>query len=466
ELRANATIRRGITDGVSLVQVAEGALAGIQSLLQRARELAVQAANGIIGESSAQIVAGAVLDTPADPSPNGSRASPERGALDRELRHILEEIPRITDATTPFEIKPLREYVPPSPPDPPEVPQPWQLPATQPLLGNVRHLGDMFWNGDTTSYPSGIVPTAYIPAGATGIRIEMDAIVADDDIQVFTRDGKHLVGTPISGPDPDFVWSANAVVGVASADALVLTEAKGFLAGATYDDAQLVPGSGSTTYNGMTLTYSGDGDQADSVPNDGRVDAGGAVEILEIDQTTEDLILMSVGTGAFYVTATWASMPGDPGSPPPPPPTPPWAPPPPPEVFRPIEIVTDAPFGGEIKILTLARTPTDTRTLGIDTITFDTAESSRAAMNALSTALETVSGYRAYYGAMQSRFESAMSELEGRYTGLSASRSRILDADYAAETAKLTRTQILQQGGIAMLGQANQLPQSVLRLLG
>ncbi|MGF1642159.1 MAG: flagellin [Thiotrichales bacterium] len=49
---------------------------------------------------------------------------------------------------------------------------------------------------------------------------------------------------------------------------------------------------------------------------------------------------------------------------------------------------------------------------------------------------------------------------------LNAPRSRILDADYAAETTELTRTQILQQGGIAMLGQANPLPQNVLRLLG
>ena len=131
-----------------------------------------------------------------------------------------------------------------------------------------------------------------------------------------------------------------------------------------------------------------------------------------------------------------------------------------------MEIVTDASFGGPFEHLTIVRTPADTLALGIRTLSFDTADLSRQAMDALSAALETVSGHRAYYGAMQSRFESAMSELEGRYTSISASRSRILDADYAAETAELTRAQILQQGGIAMLGQANQLPQSVLRLLG
>ena len=68
-------------------------------------------------------------------------------------------------------------------------------------------------------------------------------------------------------------------------------------------------------------------------------------------------------------------------------------------------------------------------------------------------------------GAIQNRFSSVIQNLTTASENLSASRSRIRDADYAKETAELTRTQILQQAGTAMLAQANQLPQNVLSLL-
>ncbi len=72
---------------------------------------------------------------------------------------------------------------------------------------------------------------------------------------------------------------------------------------------------------------------------------------------------------------------------------------------------------------------------------------------------------RAALGAVHNRFESTVSNLQTTAENLSASRSRILDADFAAETANLSRSQILQQAGTAMVAQANQLPQGVLALL-
>jgi flagellin len=80
-------------------------------------------------------------------------------------------------------------------------------------------------------------------------------------------------------------------------------------------------------------------------------------------------------------------------------------------------------------------------------------------------ALTTVSGLRSTLGAIQNRFESTISSLSAVSENLEASRSRILDADFAAETAALTRAQILQQAGVAILAQANTAPQSVLALL-
>jgi flagellin len=80
-------------------------------------------------------------------------------------------------------------------------------------------------------------------------------------------------------------------------------------------------------------------------------------------------------------------------------------------------------------------------------------------------ALQAVNGQRAKFGALQSRFESTIANLRVTSENLSASRSRIRDTDFAAETANLTRNQILQQAGTAMLAQANALPQQVLSLL-
>ena len=86
-------------------------------------------------------------------------------------------------------------------------------------------------------------------------------------------------------------------------------------------------------------------------------------------------------------------------------------------------------------------------------------------MDAVDSALKQVDDFRAKLGAVQNRFESTIANLQSVSENISASRSRILDTDFAQETAQLTKMQILQQAGIAMLSQANQLPQSALSLL-
>ena len=93
------------------------------------------------------------------------------------------------------------------------------------------------------------------------------------------------------------------------------------------------------------------------------------------------------------------------------------------------------------------------------------AEYADNAILAMDAALKAVNGARATLGAVQSRFETTVENLSVNSENLSASRSRIMDADFATETANLSRTQILQQAGTAMVAQANQLPQQVLKLL-
>ncbi len=86
-------------------------------------------------------------------------------------------------------------------------------------------------------------------------------------------------------------------------------------------------------------------------------------------------------------------------------------------------------------------------------------------INNIDEAINTINDARATFGATQSRFEAIIANLQVAVENQSAARSRIMDADYAAETAALSRAQILQQAGNAMVAQANQLPQQVLRLL-
>ena len=83
----------------------------------------------------------------------------------------------------------------------------------------------------------------------------------------------------------------------------------------------------------------------------------------------------------------------------------------------------------------------------------------------IDTALDTVNNTRATFGATQSRFEAIIANLQVAVENQSAARSRIMDADYAMETSALSRANILQQAGTAMVAQANQLPQQVLQLL-
>jgi flagellin len=99
---------------------------------------------------------------------------------------------------------------------------------------------------------------------------------------------------------------------------------------------------------------------------------------------------------------------------------------------------------------------------GVDISTTWGADTAIAAMD---SALSALNAGRADLGAYQNRFSSAIANVQTTAENLSASRSRIVDTDFAAETATLSRNQVLQQAGTAMLTQANAMPQSVLALL-
>ena len=106
-------------------------------------------------------------------------------------------------------------------------------------------------------------------------------------------------------------------------------------------------------------------------------------------------------------------------------------------------------------------------TLGIDSGSIDmsTATGAQSAITTLDSALDTLNGYRSDYGATQNRLDSSLNNMETYSESLSAAESQIRDADFAYETAELAKNQVMQQAGISILAQANQLGQGALSLL-
>jgi flagellin len=123
-------------------------------------------------------------------------------------------------------------------------------------------------------------------------------------------------------------------------------------------------------------------------------------------------------------------------------------------------------FGGTVATM---GTPTNTAATATGTaisqLNISTVAGAQTALASIDSALSSVNSSRASLGAVQNRFTSVVSSLQTTSENLTASRSRIQDTDFAEETANLTRAQILQQAGTAMLAQANSLPQGVLSLL-
>ena len=116
--------------------------------------------------------------------------------------------------------------------------------------------------------------------------------------------------------------------------------------------------------------------------------------------------------------------------------------------------------------LTAASTTAITQETTVSNLSITTAAESQKSIQALDAAIAQIDSQRAQLGAVQNRFDSTVANLNSISENSTAARSRVQDADFAAETAELTKQQTLQQASTAILSQANQLPSSVLKLLG
>jgi|TARA_R110000851_G_scaffold272017_1_gene424742 flagellin len=129
------------------------------------------------------------------------------------------------------------------------------------------------------------------------------------------------------------------------------------------------------------------------------------------------------------------------------------------------DLDADGTFDATTETLQSVVSTVEDNTVSMSDIDISTRDGADLAMIAVDYAIDTINGFRAELGAVQNRFESTIANLATTSENLSASNSRIRDADFAAESAELARTQVLQQAGLSVLAQANARPQQVLQLL-
>ena len=422
EIRSSAPLTRGISDGISLIEVAGGGLRGVLDALQRSRELAVQASNSTL-------------------------TSTDRKTLDAEFKQLKDHINHLANTTEIFGQYPLKGEV------------------KKPVTVTTPHWNDLFTtNGQTISKSrlDSIDPLGYIPAGAKNVQLMLNSFSADDDLQIFTQDGKHLVGTPLS----DSTWGVNDAQ---SLEINLFLPENGFSENAVYDASNLLDGSTSFapttdfsshtplgtppavgslvgTFNGMSFVFSGDGNPI-----------SGYHEKLTIDELTEPLVVVVSGRFSFKLTASWDFMPNKSVS----------------AISATtsnqkdtIVILVNATPGTPPSYVSIQKAPSDTETLDIEKSALDPYQKAQDAINELDAAIEKVTGYCAQHGACHNRLESAMNTALVNRESLSAARSRIVDADYAVETSQLARSRVLVDAGLAMLAQANIHPKQVMKLVG
>lgn len=456
QIRGLNQATRNSNDGISLAQTGEGALAEIANNLQRIRELAVQSANA-------------------------TNSASDRAALDLEVQQRIAEIDR-TATQTSFNGQKILDGT----------------------FGNATfqvgaNVGETIGIGLSTSMRSSAIgktadyvsgAAAYSSASAVGqqgVGVDNTAIAGGGDVTIAIGSGSatnivaSVAGTA-NGQTSDSAYAkvaainASGVSGLtATADTTVQLTFGQITGGGTTTDTysltintvaiytnstSVLAGTdvaaainANTSATGVTATFDSGNNRMTLMAADGRdisitqtkgAGSAGAAEGLVAasgtNNTTNAALSMSTAAGAAATQSYTGSI---------------------------RLIATEAITVGGTTPARIGYTATSLA-LGnqaLSNASVTTVANANTTITRVDAALTAVSSLRSNFGAIQNRFESVISNLAATAENLTASRSRIQDTDFAAETAALTRSQILQQSGIAMLTQANGLPNNVLSLL-
>lgn len=395
---------RNANDAVSFSQVAEGALSTIGDGLQRIRELAVQ-------------------------SINDTNSPQDRQSLNNEVSQLISEINRVANST--------------------------QFNGQDILDGTLDSL--TFQIGANQNQTLGVTGVdargqqlgARVVEGGSIDRTALDALITADDVSV------NGAAVDLSG----------LTAGTSNVSAVVAAINNEFQTSGVVAQLETTTSSGDLTYganaaaqtlniNGADIEIGGAATLADVVSainsasdSTGVSASATGAATLELTSDGSDIEFTDGGTALlggsedFFAGITFSGAVGES-----------------------ITLAgTYANTGGDADLNAIDATFSDDVLNGVDVLTAGSADD---ALRTLDFALQQVSNLRSEFGAIQNRLESTITNLQIGTENFSAARSRILDADFAAETAAFTRAQILQQAGVAQVAQANALPQSVLGLLG
>lgn len=414
QIRGLNQAARNANDGISLAQTAEGALTEIGNNLQRIRELAVQSANA-------------------------TNSASDRAALQAEVAQLAAEIDRVATQTDFNGTKLL---------DGSFTAQAFQVGANAgqtvsiDQIANARSSSLGQYQGFSLQNES--IGTANNTAASQSITIDGVA----HSLGSIANDAKDLANAINSKNIAGMTATANETVRTAGTSAITASA------------------NGVSTFelNGITINLTGTGDASSnrslamdainsqsSVTGVRAVDTGTGLELRAADGRNITVDNFVVGSNTDATLQDWGldgnTIEGAKINL---------------NYSAPAGVSGNVTFSGAFNLGPIAIGATG---VAVNAIDISTVSGASDALASLDAALTTINSSRADLGAMQNRFGSVVTNLQTTSENLSASRSRIQDADFAAETAALTRAQILQQAGVAMLAQANALPNNVLSLL-
>ncbi|WP_313278892.1 flagellin [Stutzerimonas balearica] len=429
---------RNANDGISLAQTAEGAMQQSTNILQRMRDLALQSANG-------------------------SNSATERQALNQEVSQLKEELDRISTTTT-FGGRSLLDG---------------SFTNVKFQVGAQANETIGFGITSTSSATMGL--HAYDKAGTkaggaliAGANNTITAVTSAENFKISDSKGTTAaIEYAVNATSKAIATAINAATADAGVGVTATVENEVVLQDF---DASLNGGRLDLTVGGKTVSVDNFNtndltalknqiNAADAGVTAAFVtDANGVVDKTKIQLSGQNDIAMSyagvtgaatpaaLADGAFNIdangngaaAATLANQ----------------------IAVGKIELSGNSEFsfsGANVEVLAAASS--DSEVVSIADVSVLTAEKSQDAIDVIDAALKSIDSQRADLGAVQNRFENTIANLQSISENVSAARGRIQDTDFAAETANLSKNQILQQAGTAILAQAKQLPQAVLSLL-
>ena len=429
---------RNANDGISLSQVAEGALAGSGNILQRVRELSVQSANA-------------------------TNSASDRKAIQAEVGQLLSELDRIS-VTTEFNGQKLLDGSFGS--------ATFQVGANanQTITATTGNFRTANYGANLTASASGVATTGATAgsAGAASGTITIAGLQTTSITVAASGTAADIAAAVNSAADTTGVTASARNVSELKFDApgsfsLALKGDNSAAANVTFNVTAI------NTPAGLTDAMKAINDSASQTGITAKLNSANSGLVLT-NESGKDINITNNSTGSSSITLASQDAPAALASS---------------TNTVTFTTATAAGTGGVIvasrgtveyasdKGYTVAGTAdtmgttaaTASTQKAVNTIDVSTVDGATRALKIIDSALAAVNGQRASFGALQSRFETTVNNLQSTAENMSASRGRIQDADFASETANLSRAQILQQAGTAMVAQANQIPQGVLSLL-